>query len=162
MSGIFPKQHGSLMIQNDFKYREQLNRMYVLMQSSGIVQRAHSIFKTKKLKKNYEAKEYYQVELEGVLFEHVKFILIGYFMVFPLVLIVLLFEIIQHRITLRKSSNITEPIIEIEMNDLDLAQQQDEIVHGSIESLNAIYVHEDNTDELITEFVDYLEIHDLE
>lgn len=50
MSDIFTKQYGSLMIQNGFKYREEINCMCLLMQTSGIVQRTHSHYK----KKQYE------------------------------------------------------------------------------------------------------------
>lgn len=96
MSGIFAKEYESLLIQNGFKYCEEFNHMYLLMQTSGIVKRTHSDFKTKKLKKNYEATEIYQVELERVLFEHVKLIVLGYFMIFPTVLIVLAIEMFHH------------------------------------------------------------------
>lgn len=140
------------MIQNDFKFREEFNRMYVLMQTSGIVQRAHSHYKKKELKKNYETKEYYQVELEGVLFEHVQLIILGYFMVFPIVLVILFIEIIHQKMSLKKST-----IIEIDSVHLNLDEQHDDL-NRSVEAFNAIIVDEDDTDDLIMEFVEYLEV----
>ncbi|CAO1417813.1 unnamed protein product [Diamesa hyperborea] len=91
MSGIFPKQYGSLLIQNDFKYREEFNRI----------------------------------------------------------------------ISMRKSSNIIVPIEEIEMKDLNQDVQQVDM-NRSVPHLTQVDVHEDNTDDLISEFVEYLEIIDLE
>lgn len=41
LTGVFPKLYGSIMIQNDFRYREQFNRMYIRMQTAGIVKRSH-------------------------------------------------------------------------------------------------------------------------
>lgn len=82
------------MIQNDFKYREQFNVMYLRMQGAGIVKKAHDTFLINNLKKKYDAKDHYQVELEGVLFEHVKLICFGFSLIFPLVLIVLVIEIV--------------------------------------------------------------------
>ena len=126
------------------------------MQTSGIVQRAHSHYKKKELKKNYETEEYYQVELEGVLFEHVQLIIFGYFMVFPIVLVILFIEIIHQKMSLKKSS-IKEPIIEIDSIDLNLEEQHDDL-NRSVEAFNAIIVNEDDTDDLILEFVEYLEV----
>ncbi|CAO1385876.1 unnamed protein product [Diamesa serratosioi] len=118
LSAIFPKHYGSIMLQNGFKYREEINRMYLRLQSSGIVQRANKKYRTTKLEKNYKAKESYQVELEGVLFEHVKLIFLAYSLVFPLVLIVLALEILFKRLTLRMANKV-EPTIEQRSEFLD-------------------------------------------
>ena len=83
------------MIQNDFKYREQFNVMYLRMQGAGIIKKAYEKLLNNKLKKKYDAKDRYQVELEGVLFEHVKLICFGFAFIFPVVLIVLAIEIIH-------------------------------------------------------------------
>ena len=98
------------MIQHDFKYREHYNRMYIRMQTAGIVKRSHDRFRKKELKKNYDAQEYYQVELEGVLFEHVKLIFLVYSLMFPLVLMVLAIEILYNWKYSKMSSKV-EPII---------------------------------------------------
>lgn len=64
------------MIQNGFNYREEFNRIYMRLQSTGIVQRANKKYRAKILKKNHNAKDNYQVEIEGVLFEHVQLLAI--------------------------------------------------------------------------------------
>ncbi|CAO1407693.1 unnamed protein product [Diamesa hyperborea] len=139
LSGIFSKSYGSVMIQNGFKYREQFNRMYVHLQSTGIVQRANKRYRTTILKKNYKAKEDYQVELEGVLFEHVQLIFLVYSFIFPLVLIVMIIEILFHWRAMRKTARI-EPIRMIEQ---------------SLEALNGV-------DDTEVDFNEVLEVIDLE
>ncbi|CAO1407685.1 unnamed protein product [Diamesa hyperborea] len=179
LTGVFPKLYGSIMIQNNFKYREHYNRMYIRMQTAGIVKRSHSRYKTSKLKKNYDAHEHYQVELEGVLFEHVKLIFMVYSLMFPLVLMVLAIEIIWNWKYSKGSSKI-EPlaesiseldpsvydfeIVEGSLEDLDLDEQHHDL-NISIESSNPVIqdpVDDDNTDDLIMEFVEYLEVIDFE
>ncbi|CAO1371312.1 unnamed protein product [Diamesa hyperborea] len=124
LTGVFPKLYGSIMIQNDFKYREHFNRMYLRMQTAGIVKRSHDRYKNKQLKKDYGAQEYYQVELEGVLFEHVKLIFLVYSLMFPLVLLVLAIEIVCSWKVSKISSKV-EPIIESEnpsVYDLEIVE----------------------------------------
>lgn len=101
------------MIQNNFKYREQFNRMYLRMQSAGIVKKAYELFMNKNsnnIKKKYDAKDHYHVELEGVLFEHVKLIFFGFSLVFPFVMIVLAIEIVVNWINIKMSST-NQPFI---------------------------------------------------
>ena len=106
--------------------------MYLRLQSAGIVQRANKIYRTTSLKKNYQAKERYQVELEGVLFDHVKLIFLVYSFVFPLVLIVLAIEILFHWITKRVAPKV-EPMIE---------QRLEAFFHVSANGVNSIEVLE--------------------
>lgn len=90
------------MIQNDFKYQEQFNIIYLRMQAAGIIKKAYDNYLNSDLNRNkYNAKDHYHVELEGVLFEHVKLICLGFSMVIPLVLIVLLIEIVHNWIVKR-------------------------------------------------------------
>ena len=99
------------MIQNNFKYREQFNIMYLRMQAAGIVKRCYKKYLNKNLKKKYDAKDHYHVELEGVMFEHVRLIFFGFCMVFPLVLIVLAIEIVVNWINVKISSK-NKPLIQ--------------------------------------------------
>ena len=106
------------MIQNGFKYREEFNRMYLTLQSTGLVQRANNRYRKTVLKKNYKAKEDYQVELEGVLFEHVQLIFLVYSFIFPLVLMVLAIEILYYFKSMKKTA-IIEPMIQQSLEALD-------------------------------------------
>ena len=119
------------MIQNGFKYREEFNRIYVRLQSTGIVHRANKKYRTTILKHSYSAKENYKVELEGVLFEHVKLIFLIYSLIFPFVLIVLAIEILFKWITLRVATKIQQNI-----EDLDVVATSSELI--SLEVLEVI------------------------
>lgn len=149
------------MIQNDFKYREQFNVMYLRMQGAGIIKKAHDEFMINKLKKKYDAKDHYQVELEGVLFEHVKFICFGFSLIFPIVLIVLAIEIIHNWIAMRMK---IEPIIKISCENQEFTKHDensfDETSNQDMETYSTVDNISFNSTELMLD--ELMEIIDLE
>ena len=100
LSGFFPNVHGTVMLSQGFKHKEKLNQAYIKMQEVGIVDRISKKYNMKKDPVNNFQDHYsdkYNVQDEGVMFDHVKFIVIGYFMFLPIPLLVLLIEIIIHK-----------------------------------------------------------------
>ena len=100
ISGLFSSSHGSFMISKGFKQKEKLNQAYLKMKEVGIVDRMSKKYgmKTNELKNfkdHYNDK--YNVQDEGVMFDHVKIIVIGYFMFLPIPLVILLIEILIHK-----------------------------------------------------------------
>ena len=138
-----------MMVQNDFRFREKFNLIYLRMQSTGVVQRAHKRYMRNTLKKNYEAREYYQVELEGVLFEHVKLIFLVYSLMFPLVMIVLAIEIIYNWTI--NSSNV-EPIVESIIEQDPLASDHEYLQSDNIDHISC------STDFLIDELLEVIDL----
>lgn len=112
------------------------------MQGAGIIKKAHDKFLINKLKKKYDSKDHYQVELEGVLFEHVKLICFGFSLIFPLVLIVLAIEIVCNWIAMRmKVVPISKEICENQEltkqneNSFDEASSQDTDIYSTAENI---------------------------
>ena len=100
LSGFFPNSYGSLLISRRYKHKEKLNQAYLKMSEVGIVDRLSKKYAVKKNPvKNFQDhySDKYNVVDEGVMFEHVKFIVIGYFMFLLIPLIVLLIEILIHK-----------------------------------------------------------------
>lgn len=122
MKNIFPKVQATNFIRYDFKHRQAINRMFILMRSAGIVKRQELKFKEKTLKKNYESKREYKVHVEGVQFAHVRYIVIGYFLIIPIVLLIAVCENIHYRMKYRR-----QPAQEVrstfEVLDVDLLEE---------------------------------------
>ena len=100
LSGFFHKQYASFPVSKGFKHKEKFNQAYLKMQEVGIVDRVTKISGMKKDPlKNFQDhySDKYNVVDEGVMFEHVKIIVIGYFMFLPIPLLVLLIEILIHK-----------------------------------------------------------------
>ena len=100
LSGFFPSSYGTILISKGFKHKEKLNHAYMKMREVGIIDRMSKRYGMKKDPvKNFQDhySDKYNVQDEGVMFDHVKFIVIGYFMFLPIPLIVLLMEIIIHK-----------------------------------------------------------------
>ena len=100
LSGFFPNSYGTLLISKGFKHKEKLNHAFMKMREVGIVDRLSKKYGRKKNSlKNFQNhyNDKYNVVDEGVMFDHVKFIVIGYFMFLPIPLLVLLMEIIIHK-----------------------------------------------------------------
>lgn len=93
---FIPSVYGSIMISNGFKHKEKFNRMYLKMRESGIIERMN---KKSQLKSEFDSsfvdphKKPYNVMKEGVMFEHMKIIIVSYFMFLSVPLLVLLIEI---------------------------------------------------------------------
>ena len=100
LSGFFPNSYGSLFISQRFKHKEKLNHAFLKMREVGIVDRLSKRYGRKKNPvKNFQDhySDKYNVQDEGVMFEHVKFNVIAYFMFLPIPLIILVIEIIIHK-----------------------------------------------------------------
>ena len=100
LAGFFPSSYGSLMLAKRFKHKEKLNHAYMKMREVGIVDRLSKKFEMKKDPvKNFQDhySDKYNVIDEGVMFDHVKFIVIGYFMFLPIPLVILVIEILVHK-----------------------------------------------------------------
>ena len=100
LSGFFSNAYGSLMLSKGFQHKEKLNQAYLKLREVGIVNRlAKSNGINKNPVKNFQDhySDKYNVQDEGVMFDHVKFIVIGYFMFLPIPLVILLIEIIIHK-----------------------------------------------------------------
>ena len=100
LKGFIPSVYGSIMVSNGFMHKEKFNRMYLKMRETGIIDR---INKRSQLKKGLGStfvdpyKKSYNVMKEGVMFEHMKIIIVSYFMFLSIPLLVLLIEIIIHK-----------------------------------------------------------------
>ena len=99
-SDYIPSSFGTILVNQGFKYKEHMNRFYLRMREVGIIKRLSRKYKTIKdplinFQNHYN--ERYVVEQYGVMFEHVKLIIISYFAFLPIPLIVLLMEIIIHK-----------------------------------------------------------------
>ncbi|CAO1423104.1 unnamed protein product, partial [Diamesa serratosioi] len=97
----------ALLVNLGFKYKEHANRFYLRMREVGVVKRLSRKYKTKKdplinFQNHYNKR--YVVEQDGVMFEHVKLIVLSYFAFLPIPLIVLLMEILIHKYKTRKSN----------------------------------------------------------
>ena len=100
LSGLFSSSHGSFMLSKGLKQKEKLNQAYLKMREVGVVDRMSQKYGMKKDSlKNFQDhyNDRYKVEDEGVMFDHVKIIVIGYFMFLPIPLIILLIEIMIHK-----------------------------------------------------------------
>ena len=78
---------------------QSMNHAYLKMREVGIVDRVTKMSGMKKDPvKNFQDhySDKYKVQEEGVMFEHVKIIVIGYFMFLPIPFLILLIEIIIH------------------------------------------------------------------
>lgn len=107
--GMFPKNYGTNLVSNGFKYKEQVNRMYIKMRETGVIARINNRYGRIKSNINNFRNRYsepYNVVDEGVMFDHVKLIVVAYFMFMPIILIVLLIENIIHKYRLWKSNRI--------------------------------------------------------
>lgn len=100
LSEFYSNSYGTFLLSNGFKNKEKLNQAYLRMREVGVVDRASkkSGIKRDSLK-NFQAhySDKYNVQDEGVMFEHVKYIVIGYFMFLSIPLIILLMEIVTHK-----------------------------------------------------------------
>lgn len=97
---FFTKQYASIIVSKGFKGKEKLNQAYLKMQEVGIVDRVSKRFEMKNDPlKNFQDhySDKYKVHEEGVMFEHVKIIVIGYFLFLPIPVIILLMEILIHK-----------------------------------------------------------------
>lgn len=84
------------------------------MRETGIIARINNRYGRIKNSINNFQNRYskpYNVGDEGVMFEHVKYIVIAYFMFLPIPLIVLLIENIIHKFRLRKSNKENNRIV---------------------------------------------------
>ena len=100
LSNFLPDEYGSIMTRKGFKHKEKINQAYLKMREVGIVDRMSKRYGMKKDPlKNFQDhySDKYNVVDEGVMFDHVKFIVIGYFMFLPIPLLVLLIEILIHK-----------------------------------------------------------------
>ena len=100
LTGFLPNQYNTLLISKGFKHKEKLNQAFIKMREVGIVERMSKQFEIKKNPlKNFQDhySDKYNVVDEGVMFEHVKIIVIGYFMFLPVPLVILLIEILIHK-----------------------------------------------------------------
>ena len=100
LSGFLSDAYGTLLVSKRLKHKEKINQAYLKMREVGIVDRLSKKHRMKKdPMKNFQDhySEKYKVQEEGVMFEHVKIIVIGYFMFLPIPLIILLIEIIIHK-----------------------------------------------------------------
>ena len=100
LSGFFPSSYGTVLISRRYKHKEKLNHAYIKMREVGVIDRMSKKFGMKKDPlKNFQDhySDKYNVVDEGVMFDHVKFIVIGYFMFLPIPLLVLLMEIVIHK-----------------------------------------------------------------
>ena len=91
---------GSIIVNRGFKYKEQINRFYLKMNEFGIIKRANTFFKRVKnplqnFQDNYRNR--YNVIDEGVMFEHIKLIVYGYFLFLIIPMMVLILEILYHK-----------------------------------------------------------------
>lgn len=115
--GMLRREYGTNLISNGFKYKEHFNRMYIKMRETGIIARIHNRHGRIKSSINNFRNRYskpYNVADEGVMFEHVKYIVIAYFMFLPIPLIVLVIENIIHKFRLRKSNKENNRIVYIQ------------------------------------------------
>ena len=100
LSDFFQNSYGSLILSNGFKHKEKVNHAFLKMREVGIVDRVSKQFGMKKDPlKNFQDhySDKYNVVDEGVMFDHVKFIVIGYFIFLPIPLVILLIEILIHK-----------------------------------------------------------------
>ena len=100
LSGVSPNSYGTHMLSMGFKHKEKINQAYVKMREVGIVDRLSKRYQMNKdplrnFQDHYSDK--YNVQDEGVMFEHVKIIVIGYFLFLTIPLIILLLEIMIHK-----------------------------------------------------------------
>ena len=100
LSGMVPNAYLTHMMTKDFSHKEKINQAYVKMKEVGIVDRLSKKYQMKKeplrnFQDHYSDK--YNVQDEGVMFEHVKIIVIGYFLFLTIPLIILLLEIMIHK-----------------------------------------------------------------
>ena len=105
LSGFFLNAYGTLRISNGFKSKEKLNQAYLRMREVGIIDRMSKKYGLKKdalrnFQDHYSDK--YKVHIEGVMFDHVKIIVIGYFMFLTIPLTTLLIEILIFKIKNRQ------------------------------------------------------------
>ena len=100
LTEFFPNAYGTIMLSKRIKQKEKLNQAYIKMREVGIVDRMSKKYGMKKDPlKNFQASynDKYKVHIEGVMFEHVKIFVIGYFMFLTIPLIILLMEIMIHK-----------------------------------------------------------------
>ena len=100
VSGLFLNTYGSFLVSKGFQQKEKINQAYTRMREVGIIERMSKRYGMKKdAVKNFQDhySDKYNVQDEGVMFDHVKIIVIAYFMFLPIPLLVLLIEIVVHR-----------------------------------------------------------------
>ena len=100
LSGLFSNAYGSFLLSKGFKSKEHINHAYLKMREVGVVDRMSKKYGIKKNhQKNFQDhySDKYKVHVEGVMFDHVKIIVIGYFMFLLIPLIILLIEIMIHK-----------------------------------------------------------------
>ena len=100
LTGFFKNAQGSLMVSKRTKQKEKLNQAYLKMSEVGIVDRLSKKYGMKKDPlKNFQDRynDKYKVQEEGVMFDHVRIIVIGYFLFLPIPLLILVIEIIIHK-----------------------------------------------------------------
>lgn len=100
LTGFFPHSYGSLIVSKRCKQKERVNQAYLRMQETGIIDRTSKKYQQKQDPLNNFQDRYsdkYNVQDEGVMFEHVKIIVICYFMFLPILLIILGMEIMIHK-----------------------------------------------------------------
>ena len=112
LKGIFKKGYHTNFIRNGFELREEINRMFIQMRSTGIVQRQERQFYKKTLKKNYDIKREYKVYTEGVQFSQVKYIVIGYSAAILFALLIGVCENLHYRIKYRRESHQQTAVID--------------------------------------------------
>ncbi|CAO1423181.1 unnamed protein product [Diamesa serratosioi] len=100
LKGFFSSEYGSIAVNQGFKYKEQMNVAFLKLQEVGIVDRTVKRFGIKKNPLNNFQDPYsekYNVQDEGVMFDHVKYIVIIYFSFLPIPMAILLIEIFIHK-----------------------------------------------------------------
>lgn len=119
LRNIFKSAEATLLIRNDFQYRQAINRMYIQMQSAGVVKRVEQVQMRGKLKKNYDSKREYKVHLEGVQFVQVRYIVIGFALIVPLAIFIALCENIHYRLKYFKQE-MNSPRVPTELDEIYL------------------------------------------
>ena len=100
LKGFFRPEAGTLLVNQGFKYKEQMNVKFLRLRETGIIERNLKRFgMTKDPLYNFQDRysEKYNVQVDGVMFDHVKYIVKMYFSFLPIPIIVLLMEIFIHK-----------------------------------------------------------------
>ncbi|CAO1437890.1 unnamed protein product [Diamesa hyperborea] len=100
LNGVFQSEYGTTVVNQGFKYKEQMNVAFLRLRELGIVKRNIKRFGIlKDPLRNFQDRysDKYNVQDEGVMFDHVKYIIIIYFAFLPIPMTILLVEILIHK-----------------------------------------------------------------
>ena len=100
LKGFFNPEPGTIVVNRGFKFKDQMNVAFLRLREVGIIKRIierYGIGQDPLYNFQDRYSEKYNVQDEGVMFDHVQYIIIIYFSFLPIPLVILLIEILIHK-----------------------------------------------------------------